>query len=366
MSTRKDKFTSKDRYFMRLAIKLAENRTGFTGSNPSVGCVVVKNNQVVSFGATNVNGRPHAETIALKNNKRNNKGATVYITLEPCSHYGKTPPCTKELIKSKVKKVIYSVEDNDSRSFNKSKKILTSNKIVTKSGLLRNEVNKLYKKYNFIKKNNFPYITGKLASSSNLLIERGNKYITNEHSRMVSHVIRSKNQGLLTSYKTINTDNPKLNCRIKGLEKFSPTIVVIDKDLQIKLNSNIVKNSNKNKVVIFHNSNNLLKIKKIKTKGVKLIYFKTENDNYFNLKKLFERIYQLGIHSILVECGKLLTKKMLFKSLFNEFYFFRSNKMLNLRQKINVLDIKRNLDKKFKNKDFVNTYLDKDTLIHYY
>ena len=141
MSTKKDKFTSKDRYFMQIAINLAVNRSGYTGSNPSVGCVVVKNNDVVSFGSTNINGRPHAETIALNNNKKSNKGATVYVTLEPCSHYGKTPPCTKALIKSKVKKVIYSVEDNDSRSFKKSKKILTLNKIITKSGLLKNKVN---------------------------------------------------------------------------------------------------------------------------------------------------------------------------------------------------------------------------------
>ena len=183
---------------------------------------------------------------------------------------------------------------------------------------------------------------------------------------MVSHQLRSKNQGLLTSYKTINADNPKLNCRIKGLEKFSPLIFIIDKDLQIKTNSYIVKNSIKNKVVIFHNSLNLVKIKKIKKLGIKPIYFKTENDNYFDLKKIFKKIHELGIHSILVECGKTLTKKMLSKSLFNEFYFFKSNKMLNYRRKINIVDIKSNLDKKFKNKDFVNTYLDKDTLMHYY
>ena len=366
MSTKKDKFTSKDRYFMKIAINLAANRSGYTGSNPSVGCVIVKNDKILSFGATNINGRPHAETIALKNNRKNNKGATVYVTLEPCSHYGKTPPCTKALIKAKVKKVIYSIDDKDSRSFKRSKKILISNKIITKSGLLKNQANKIYKKYNFTKKNNFPYVTGKLASSYNLLIEKGNKYITNQYSRMTSHQLRSKNQGLLTSYKTINADNPKLNCRINGLEKFSPIIIVIDKDLKIKLNTFIVKNSAKSKVLIFHNSNNLLKIKKLKKNGVKLIYFKTEETNYFDLKKIFKKIYKLGIHSVLVESGSQLTRKLLSKSLFNEFYFYRSNKMLNYREKINVLDIKRKLDKNFKNKDFVNTYLDKDKLMHYY
>ena len=155
MSTRKDKFTSKDRHFMKVAINLAKSRTGLTGLNPSVGCVVVKNNNIVSFGITNINGRPHAETIALNRDKKENIGATVYTTLEPCSHYGKTPACTNTLIKSKVKKVIYSIEDLDRRSFNKSKKILKSNKILTKSGLLRNEVNKLYKNYKQQRRRNY-------------------------------------------------------------------------------------------------------------------------------------------------------------------------------------------------------------------
>jgi len=103
MSTKKDKFSIKDRYYMKVAINLAKSRVGLTGLNPSVGCVVVKNNEIVSFGATDLNGRPHAETIALSHNKSKNIGSTVYLTLEPCSHYGKTPPCTNILIKSKVK-----------------------------------------------------------------------------------------------------------------------------------------------------------------------------------------------------------------------------------------------------------------------
>ena len=366
MSTKKDKFSIKDRYYMKVAINLAKSRVGLTGLNPSVGCVVVKNNEIVSFGATDLNGRPHAETIALSHNKSKNIGSTVYLTLEPCSHYGKTPPCTNILIKSKVKKVIYSIEDYDSRSFNKSKKILISNKILTKSGLLKNEVTKLYKNYNFIKKNNFPYITGKLACSSDFYISRGNISITNEHSRKVSHQLRCKNQALLTSYKTINSDNPKLNCRINGLEKFSPIKIIIDKNLKIKLNSYVVKNSIKSKIIIFHNSKNLLKINALKMKGVKLIFFKIQNDNYFDLKKVLKKVYELGIHNVLVECGKSLTYKMIAKNLFNEFYLFKSNKMLNYKDKINVLDIKRKLNKKFKNRNFVNTYLDKDSLMHYY
>ena len=137
---------------MKFAINLAKTNDGITEPNPSVGCLVTKKNKIISYGVTNVDGRPHAETIALNKNNKNTIGSTVYLTLEPCSHYGKTPPCTKALIKSKVKKVIYSIKDSDRRSFNKAKKILRAKKILTQSGLLVNQANKLYKSYNFNKK----------------------------------------------------------------------------------------------------------------------------------------------------------------------------------------------------------------------
>ena len=366
MSTRKDKFSKKDRYFMKVAINLAKSHIGLTGTNPSVGCVVVKKNEIVSFGVTDINGRPHAETIALNKNIKKVSGSTVYLTLEPCSHYGKTPPCTNALIKSKVKKVIYSVEDHDDRTFNKSKKILRSKKILTKSGLLKNETKKIYKTYNFIKKNNFPYVTGKIATSSDLKIARGNFQITNDYSKNVTHQLRYKNQGILTSYKTVNSDNPQLNCRLNGLEHLSPTKIVIDRDLKINLNSYILTNNSKKKTIIFHNSKNKKKINILKKMKIKLVYFKVENDNYFDLKKVLKKIHGIGVHNILVECGKSLTQKMITQNLFNEFYFFKSNKVLNFRYKIDVLDIKKNLNSRFKNRKFVNTYLDKNTLTHYY
>jgi len=366
MSTRKDRFTNKDRIYMNLAINLARNQKGLTGLNPSVGCVIVKKNKILSYGVTNVNGRPHAETIALNKNKNKNIGSTVYLTLEPCSHYGNTPPCTNSLIKSKVKKVIYATKDLDFRSFNKAKKILESNKIKTKSGLLENKAKDLYKNYNYIKKNKFPYVTGKIACSSNFYILKSKFHITNEHSRRISHLLRFQNQGILTSYKTINSDNPKLTCRINGLYKYSPARLVIDRDLKIKLNSYVIKNSKNQKTIIFHNSKDLSKINNLKKKGIKLIRFNVEKNNYFDLNKLFKKIYEIGIHNLLVESGKTLTFNIISKNLFNEFYFFKSNEILNNKYKINILNIKNNLSKKFKKKEFINTYLDKDSLIRYY
>ena len=192
----------------------------------------------------------------MKKCKNNTSKSTIYVTLEPCSHYGKTPPCTNVIIKSKVKKVYYSVEDPDLRSFNNSKKILSSKKISTKSGLMKKETKKLYKKYNYVRKNKMPYIIGKLACSSNFYILKNNKLLTNDHSRKISHLLRYQNQGILTSYKTINSDNPKLNCRINGLEKFSPTRLIIDKDLKTNMNSYIIRSSIKYNTIFFYNSFN--------------------------------------------------------------------------------------------------------------
>ena len=366
MSLKKDNFSSFDKKNMRFAINLAKNQNGLTGTNPSVGCVIVKNKKIISYGVTNLNGRPHAETIALNKCRTNSSNSLIYVTLEPCSHHGKTPPCTNAIIKSKIKKVYYSIEDSDLRSSNNSKKILNSKKISTKSGLLKNETKKLYKNYNYIRKNKMPYVIGKLACSSNLYIFKNKKPITNDHSKKVSHLLRYQNQGILTTYKTINSDNPKLNCRIKGLEKFSPTRIIIDKDLKIKMNCFILSSSIKYNTIIFHRSDNAKKISILKNKKIKLIYSDLNKYGNMDLKFIFKKIYEKGIHNILVECGSKLTNNILKEKLFNEFYLFKSNNKIISNDGLNVKIIEKNLKKIFKSKENINTYLDKDLLIHYY
>tara|TARA_B100001996_G_scaffold262609_1_gene204748 strand:+ start:53 stop:1153 length:1101 start_codon:yes stop_codon:yes gene_type:complete len=366
MSLKKDRTNSFDNKIMRFAINLANNQKGLTGTNPSVGCVIAKDKKIISYGVTSLDGRPHAETVALKRCKNNSSESSIYLTLEPCSHYGKTPPCTNEIIKSKVKKVYYSVEDSDSRSFNNSKSILKSRGIIVKSGLLQSYTKRFYKNYDYVRKHKMPYVTGKLACSSNFNILKNRKAITNEHSRKVSHLLRYQNQGILTSYKTINSDNPKLSCRIRGLEKFSPTRLIIDKNLKIKMNSYILSNLNKYNTIIFHSSRNTKKINDLVYKKIKLIYLKLNNYGHIDLKTIFKKIYDLGIQNVLVECGFILTNNILKEKLFNEFYLFKSSKKLIRRGTINVKNINKNLNITFKRKKNVNTYLDKDSLIHYY
>ena len=129
---KKDKFSIKDKNYMKLAINLARARKGLTGDNPSVGCVIVKNDSIISIGQTGFNGRPHAETNAINNSCQNLIGSKIYVTLEPCNHYGKTPPCTNSIIKSGIKEVFYSINDIDNKVKGKSFKILSKKNIKVK------------------------------------------------------------------------------------------------------------------------------------------------------------------------------------------------------------------------------------------
>ena len=178
----------------------------------------------------------------------------MYVTLEPCNHYGKTPPCTKEIIKNKKIKVFYSVEDIDKKVKGKSFKILESKNIIVKKGLLSKEVNNFYEPYFFNRKNNIPYVTGKIAvSKNNLIFSKGTKRITDKHSDKLTHFLRYKNDSLMISYKTLNQDNPKLDCRLKGLNKFSPKRIILDNNLEMNINSYIFRTANKVNTIIFYN-----------------------------------------------------------------------------------------------------------------
>ena len=207
---------------MEIALDLARSRQGLTGTNPSVGCVIVKNNNIISIGQTSYNGRPHAEFNAIKNCNEKLSGAKMYVTLEPCNHQGVTPPCTNEIIKSKISEVVYALEDTDIRVRKKSFKILKSHKINVSTGLLKDKVKKFYNPYFFNRKNKKLFVTGKIAISKNKLIySKFKTKITNQYSDKFTHLLRYKNDSIMTSSKTINIDNPKLNCRIKSFEKNS-------------------------------------------------------------------------------------------------------------------------------------------------
>ena len=357
----------KDKYYINLANNLAYNFIGYSGPNPSVGAVVVKNDEIISIGNTGLSGRPHAEINALKKLSINEKkNSTIYISLEPCTHYGRTPPCVNKIIKSNIKRVVYSSNDIDPRTSGKAYKILKSKNIKVKKNLLKSDSSKIYKNYFYSKRKQIPYVYGKLALSKDYYIkDKKNTYITNEHSIKSTHILRSKVNCIITTYKTVNADNPKLNCRLGGLTNSSPKVAILDKNLNVKKKSFLILNAKKNKTYLFHNRKEKKIVNYLRSKNIKMIYTPLYNDELdFNF--ILKRLYKNEVSTILIEGGKSLTYSLLNKGFFNEFYLFISPKYLKNKGLLKVSNIKSILSKKFKNIKLNETFLDKDNLIHYY
>jgi len=366
MSTRKDKFSKKDKKYMNLALTLASARHGLTGENPSVGCVIVKKDEIISIGQTGYNGRPHAEYNSIKNSSEILEGSTMYVTLEPCNHYGQTPPCTKEIIRNKISKVIYSIEDVDKKVKGKSFKILMSKNVIVKKGLLKKEIGNFYKPYFFNRKNHTPYVTGKITVSKNdLIYSKGTKRITDIHSDKLTHFLRYKNDSLLISYKTLNEDNPKLDCRLEGLHEFSPKRIILDNSLKMNTNSYIFKTANKDNTIIFYNKANMSKILIFKKKGIQLIKSNLLKNKNFDIKLILKKLYSLGCRNLLIEGGNDLSKSFIKKKLFNQFYLFKSQKSLSKLVAYKDFNCFKDLSQKYKIKKKIKTQLGKDSITLY-
>ena len=366
MSTKKDKFSKKDKNYMRLALDLARVRKGLTGENPSVGCLIVKNDEIISIGQTGYNGRPHAEYNAINNSLEKLNDSKMYVTLEPCNHYGKTPPCTNSIIKSGISEIIYGMDDIDKKVKGKSFKILSNKKIKVKKGLLKDEAENLYDTYivNRIKK--LPYVTSKIAISKNRLIYSvGNKRITDKSSDKLTHYLRYKNDSIMITSKTLNTDNPKLNCRLKGYEKFSPKRIILDRNLKMKMNSYIYKSVKKNNTILFHNSSNRKKIQTLKKRGIILIKSKVDNNRLFNLRMILKKLYTLGTRNLLVEGGDVITKNLIKNRLIDKFYLFKSAKNMKTSGKHILFTSFNILNYRYRKKNKISSKLAKDNITIY-
>ena len=328
MFTKKNN-NSNNAFFMGLALQQAKKVLGNTKDNPAVGCLIVKNNHIISASSTGINGRPHAEVNAIKFSKINLNKATLYTTLEPCSHYGKTPPCVNSIIKNKIGKVIFSLHDPDKRSFKKSFKKLNKHKIIVNKGILKNEIKDFYKSYFKYKEDNLPFVTCKLAVSKDFYtVNKKNKWITNTSSRLRGHLLRSSHDCIVTSSSTIGKDNSRLTCRIDGLENSSPARVILDNKLKIKKNSKIIKESKFFPTIIFYNKADSNKIKLLSKLRVKLIKIPTDVDGNLDLKKTLIKVKKLGFSRVLIETGLKLTVNFLKKKLIDDFKLFISNQKI--------------------------------------
>ncbi len=320
-------------YYIDLAFQIAEKNLGRTRLNPSVGTIIVKNDTVISSAVTSCNGKPHSEFNALKNLK-NCAGATLYTTLEPCTHYGQTPPCTNIIIKKKIKNVFYAFEDPDTRTFKKAKKFLKRRGIKTK--LIYSKKNsKFYQSYFVNKKKSIPFITAKIAVSKDYLtISKQSKWITNETSRKIVHLLRNRHDCILSTSKSINNDDSLLNCRINGLNNNKPDLFIVDLQLKLKKKLSLNKYLKVRKTFLITSKNNLSKTLSYKKLGYKIIFInKLENKNDFIL--LYKKIYNMGYSRMLVESGLTFLNNLIRNKMIHDLYIFKSNKKLGKNGKNN-------------------------------
>ena len=335
---------------MKLALLQAGKVLGKTKKNPAVGCVIVKNNCLVSAGHTGINGIPHAEYNAIKFGKTKTEKSDLYVTLEPCSNYGKTPPCTKLIIKNKLRKVFFSINDPDSRSFNKSHLTFKKNGVKLSKAILNNEIKSFYRSYIKSKTKDLPFVTSKFAISKDFFsINKKEKWITNKFSRGRVHLLRSMHDCLLTTSSTVNNDNPDLTCRISGLEKYSPARIILDKNLKANKNSKIFKQAKKYKTIIFHNKNDNKKIKFLERFGVKFIKIPIDINKNLNLRYCLEKIKKLGYSRVFLEAGIRLTTIFLKDNLVDDFFLFISKNKIKSDGDGSFEKIIKNLLKKKKN-----------------
>jgi len=317
---------NQNNHFLKLAFEQAKINLGSTGSNPSVGCIVEKYGSVISSGHTSLTGRPHAEFNAL-NQRDNLKNANVFVTLEPCAYFGKTPPCTNLIIRKKIKKVFFSIFDSNPLTSHKSLKILNKKKIIVNSNMLNSYGKYFYTSYLKSQKIGMPQIDGKIAISKDYFTKnKKTKWISNLQSRRVGHYLRSQYNCIISTSKSINEDNSLLNCRINGLEKKSPIVIIIDRQLKIKNNINLFKNNNK-KVYLVTTIYNRNKWTALKKKGVKIIRI-SKLDDKKSFLQLFKRLNNMGYPRVFIESGLIFLNKLLSNNLIDHMFLFKSNKKL--------------------------------------
>ena len=255
-------YKQQDIEYMQRAITLAKKGAGFVNPNPMVGCVVVKDNEIITEGYHEYYGGFHAERNALTNTTADCKDATLYVTLEPCCHYGKTPPCTEIIIEKSIKKVVVGLLDPNPLVAGKGIKILEDAGIEVVTGVEVDkikELNKVFLKYINTKR---PYvllktamtIDGKIASYTG-----DSKWITNEKSRKLVHKLRSEMMGIVAGIGTVKADNPMLNSRLEVQQPTAnsqqpnvhqPIRIIVDTKASISLESNIVKTANEYRTIL--------------------------------------------------------------------------------------------------------------------
>ncbi|ADL52542.1 bifunctional diaminohydroxyphosphoribosylaminopyrimidine deaminase/5-amino-6-(5-phosphoribosylamino)uracil reductase RibD [Clostridium cellulovorans] len=317
--------------YMRRALELAKLGAGRVSPNPMVGAVIVKNGEIIGEGYHKQYGGPHAEVNAIASVSDNGEleGSTIYVTLEPCCHYGKTPPCTKAIIDNKIKTVVIGTLDPNPLVAGKGVEILRAEGIEVIVGVLEEECLKINESFMKYIKTKTPFVImkaamtldGKIATSTG-----DSKWITNEESRINVHKLRNKVSGIMVGINTVLKDDPELTCRLEG--GASPKRIIVDSGLKIPLNAKVLNAKDKVEVIVATTRKaDESKVEVLERQGVKVIIV-PEKEQKVNLKKLMEELGNLKVDSVLLEGGGTLCFSALEEGIIDKVQFYIAPKII--------------------------------------
>lgn len=319
-----------DYEIMQQALKLADKAKIISKPNPAVGCILTKNNRIIGEGFTQFAGSDHAEIQALHDAEKNGestKNATAYVTLEPCSHHGRTPPCTNALIKAGIKRVIIAVPDPNPKVRGQGIELLEQAGIETSVGLMREE--SIKKNIGFFKRMllNRPWIRLKIATTldgKTALNNSQSKWITNQKARNDGHAWRARACAILTGIGTIQSDDPELNARVTNSSIVQPQRIVLDSNLSINLNAKILRGDPAPWIICGNHS--LLHTEKaqiLKNLKIKILALPLNvNQNKVDLASAIKYLGQQSFNEIHVEAGMTLNGSLLERDLIDELLIY--------------------------------------------
>ena len=357
-----------DRIYMQRAIELARLGEGFVSPNPMVGAVIVKDGKIIGEGYHEKYGQLHAERNALKDcEKKGNspKGATLYVTLEPCCHHGKTPPCTEAVMESGISKVVIGTLDVNPLVAGKGAKILSDYGIKVEVGLLERECRNLNRVFNKYISSKRPYVVMKYAMTADGKIATStgeSKWITGEAAREYVHKLRKWLSGIMVGVSTVIADNPMLDCRLEESFK-NPVRIICDTSLRTPLESNVVKTADKIETIIATACDDRKKIKQYEKKGCKVLIV-PKAKNGIDLNYLMKEIGKLGIDSVLLEGGGTINYSALESRIVDEIHVHMAPKILggNSRSPVAGLGIEK-IDKAIRLNPIATTWAGEDLII---
>lgn len=327
--------TKNHHYWMAQAIRLAKQGLFTTSPNPRVGCVIVKNNELIGQGHHAYQGQPHAEINALNSlqSKDLAKDSTVYVTLEPCAHTGKTPPCVNALIDAQVNHVVIAMQDPNPLVAGKSVALLQSHHIEVTESILEAEAFEL--NAGFIKRMtmNLPFVRLKMAMSTDGKTALNNgcsEWVTGEAARKDVQYLRARACAVLTGINTVLRDNPSLNVRLTENELNVETLrqpirVVLDSQLRMPITAKMLKLAGETWLFTLNTDDQKQQL--LEQKGVK-IFTQTSQTNQLDLKKVLSTLAEQGINEIHTECGSTLAGGLIQQQLVDELIIYQAPKLL--------------------------------------